>query len=202
MSEHVRVVKGAVVIEDRFAEPERELLTRRYRSRKVVELWRTRHRSFDFLKDLPHLEDLSLIRVKVDDPRALSEIRTLKRLFLNGLNPGSGWDFLADLTQVEELHLLNVRGPLTLPDLQRLDHLATFRVWGCKGLADVSALEKTPRLEEVWLTDTALTPDLVLPLLEKPSVRYLSSSFPRRRDDELFQEYLARYGKVQWRESP
>ena len=49
--------------------------------------------------------------------------------------------------------------------------------------------------------DTALTPDRLLPLLEKPSVAYLSSTFGTRRDTDLFDERLVRYGKTRFRDS-
>ena len=139
--------------------------------------------------------------MKVADPRALAEIGTLRRLFLNGFTSAAGWGFLADLTQIEELHILNTRGALVLPDLQRLDHLRTFRIWGCKGLSDLSILTDVPHLEEVELVDTALAPDDLLPLLEKPSIAYLSATFATKRDTDRFDEYLDTYGKRAFREA-
>ena len=67
-------------------------------------------------------------------------------------------------------------------------------------LLDASILTEVPHLEEVQLVDTALTPDDLLPLLEKPSVAYLSSSFGTRRQADLFDGYLDRYGKKAHRE--
>ncbi|GEL98214.1 hypothetical protein [Cellulomonas terrae] len=199
MSKNVRIVKGTVVAEGSFSES--ELLVGRYTSRRAFELWRAQLPSLAFLTDLPLLESLGLINVKVADPGALAEVGTLRSLFLNEFRSAAGWDFLADLTQVEELHILNTRGALVLPDLRRLDHLTTFRIWGCKGLSDISFLIDVPHLEEVALVDTALTPDDLLPLLQKPSVAYLSSSFARRREADLFDEYLDRYGKTADREA-
>ncbi|MDQ0372712.1 hypothetical protein [Cellulomonas humilata] len=195
----MRVVKGTVVVEENFSQAD---LVRRHASRREFELWRMRLASLEFLKDLPAIERLGLINVKVADPHALAEIGTLRNLFLNGFTSAPGWGFLAELTQIEELHILNTRGKLVLPDLTRLDHLKTFRIWGCKGLSDISILTEVPHLEEVQLVDTALTPDDLVPLLEKPSVRYLSSSFGTQRESKLFEEYLDTYGKKQWRESP
>lgn len=201
MSKTISLLKGKVIIEGKFAEQEQELLIEKYKSKKVFEFWRTQLKSLTFLKDLPNLEDLGLINVKVDDINALSEVNTLKRLFLNELKLNSGWGFLQNLTQIEELHILNIKGELTLPDLQKLDHLKTFRLWGCKGLADISILEKIPNLEEVELVDTALTLENLLPLFEKPSIKYLSSSFSKKKDKELFKEYLNKYGKKAYRET-
>ena len=195
----MRVVKGTVVVEETFSQAD---LVRRHASRREFELWRMRLASLAFLTDLPAIERLGLINVKVADPHALAEIGTLRNLFLNGFTSASGWGFLAELTQIEELHILNTRGKLVLPDLARLDHLKTFRIWGCKGLSDISILTEVPHLEEVQLVDTALTPDDLVPLLEKPSVGYLSSSFGTQRESKLFEEYLDTYGKKQWRESP
>lgn len=201
MSKNISLLKGKVVIEGKLSEPEQEFLIEKYQSKKVFELWRTQLKSLTFLKDLRKMESLSLINTKVEDPQALSEIGSLKNLFLNEFKPGSGWNFLANLSQIEELQILNTRGELALPDLQKLDHLKTFRIWGCKGFADISILENTPNLEEIELVDTGLTPEKLLPLLEKPSVKYLSSSFNTKKDNELFQEYLDRYGKKAFRET-
>lgn len=201
MSKNISLLKGKVVIEGKFSEPEQEFLIEKYKSKKVFEFWRTQLKSLTFLKNLTMMESLSLINTKVEDPNALSEIGTLKNLFLNEFKPGSGWGFLANLTQIEELHILNTRGELILPDLQKLDQLKTFRIWGCKGFADISILKNTPNLEEVELVDTALTPEQLLPLFEKPSVKYLSSSFNTKKDNELFQVYLDKYGKKAYRET-
>jgi len=116
----MRVVKGTVVVEGTFSESD---LVRRHASRREFELWRMRLASLAFLTDLPAIERLGLINVKVADPRALAELGTLRNLFLNGFTSASGWGFLAELAQIEELHILNTRGPLVLPDLRRLDHL-------------------------------------------------------------------------------
>jgi hypothetical protein len=201
MSKNISLLKGKVVIEGKLSEPEQEFLIEKYKSKKVFEVWRTQLKSLTFLKDLPKMESLSLINTKVEDPQALSEIGSLKNLFLNEFKPGSGWNFLADLSQIEELQILNTRGELALPDLQKLDHLKIFRLWGCKGFVDISILENTPNLEELELVDTGLTPEKLLPLLEKPSVKYLSASFSTKKDNELFQEYLARHGKKAFRET-
>ncbi len=201
MSKNISLLKGKVVIEGKLSEPEQEFLIEKYKSKKVFEIWRTQFKSLTFLKDLLKMESLSLINTKVEDPQALSEIGSLKNLFLNEFKPGSGWNFLANLSQIEELQILNTRGELALPDLRKLDHLKTFRIWGCKGFVDISILKNTPNLEEVELVDTGLTPEKLLPLLEKPSVKYLSSSFNTKKDNELFQEYLDKYGKKSFRET-
>lgn len=198
MPKNIRIVHGTVVAEGRFSES--DLLVPRYTSRGDVELWRAELPSLAFLKNLPVLERLGLINVKVADPRALAEIGTLRNLFLNGFRSAAGWDFLADLTQIEELNVLNTRGQLVLPDLHRLESLRTFFAWGCRGLSDLSFLTEVPRLEEVQLVDTALTPDDLVPLLEKPSVAYVSATFATRREADLFEAYLERYGKKAHRE--
>ena len=199
MPENVRLLKGRVVVEGKLSGPEQELLVEKYKSKKAFEFWRTQLKSLAFLKELPSLESLSLVNARIEDVNALSEVNTLKTLFLNEARLGSDWGFLANLCQIEELHILNIRGELALPDLGNLDCLRAFRIWGCKGLADISALENTPRLEEVELIDTGLTPERTLPLFKKPSIKYLNASFGKKKSDELFQEYLERYGKLRAR---
>lgn len=196
MPTNVSVIKGAVVVEGALTEPDRQRLVRLCATRSTVEVWRAQHTALALLLDLPGLADLSLVNVRVDDPGALPEISTLRRLFLNQARFRTGWGFLASLTQIEELHLLNVRGEVVLPDLRALDRLRMVRVWGCTGLTDVSGLAVAPHLEDVRLVDTGMTPAGLAPLLEKPSVRRLSSTFPRIKDDEHFRELLARHGKT------
>jgi hypothetical protein len=200
MSKNISLLKGKVVVEGKFSEPEQELLITKYKSKKVFEFWRVQLKSLTFLKEFPNIESLSLINVKAEDLNTLAQIGTLKKLFLNELKPASGWNFLAHLIQIEDLHILNTRGEFILPDLHKLDHLKTFRIFGCKGLADISMLKNAQNLEEVELVDTALTPENLLPIFENPSVKYLSSSFNTKKDNELFQMYLAKYGKKAFRD--
>lgn len=195
MSKNIGLLKGKVVIEDQFSESEQELLIKKYKSKTEFEFWRTKHKSLTFLKDLPELESLSLISTKVENADFLSEIPKLKTLFLNAAKFDSGWNFLENLNQIEELHILNVRGKLILPDLKMLDQLKSFRIWGCKGLADISVLENVRQLEEVDLVDTAVTLENLLPVIEKPSVKYINATFGRKKDRDLFQEYVDKFEK-------
>jgi hypothetical protein len=195
MSKNIGLLKGKVVIEDQFAESEQELLIKKYKSKTEFEFWRTKHKSLTFLKDLPELEILSLIGTKIENADFLSEIPKLKTLFLNAAKFDAGWNFLANLNQIEELHILNIRGKLILPDLKMLDHLKSFRIWSCKGLADISVLENVRQLEEVDLVDTSVTLEKLLPLIKKSSVKYINATFSSKKDRDLFQEYVDRHGK-------
>lgn len=201
MSKNVSLLKGKVVIEGKISGPEQEFLIEKYKTKKVFEIWRSQLKELSFLKNLPNIEVLSLINTKVEDSQALSQIGTLKNLFLNEFKPGSGWDFLAGLSQIEELQILNTRGELALPDLQKLGGLKIFRLWGCKGFTDISILNHAPNLEEVELIDTGLSPADLLFLFERPNVKYLNASFKTKKENDTFQEYLDRYGKKAFRES-
>lgn len=199
MSKNVSLRKGKVVIEDKFTASEEELIKSKHRAKKAFEFWRTRHTSLLVLKELSNIDDLSFINCKIGDPSALAHLATLKRLFFNGTQVSSGLGFLSDLSQIEELHLLNLKGNLTLPSFKNLDALKRFRVWGCKKLSDVSALEEVRNLEEVELIDTALEPDDLLALLKKPSTKYINPQFKTQRHNDAFAEYLARYNKSRHR---
>ncbi|KYF53237.1 hypothetical protein BE08_22850 [Sorangium cellulosum] len=179
---------------------EEEVVRARYRDRKIFEFWRTSHASLLFLKDLSDVEDLSFVNAKIEDASALSCLSTLKRLFLNGVRVSSGFGFLATLDQIEELHLLNLRGELVLPDLGGLGSLRRFRVWGCKRFSDASVLKGVRDLEEVELVDTALGPDDLLVLFEKASVKYIDSRFGTKRHNDAFSEYLVKFNKKQYRD--
>lgn len=196
----IRIIKGKVVVEGSFTASEEGILRARHSSRRTFEFWRTHHRSLSCLLELSELEELSLINAKVEDPSALSGLKTLRTLRLNGVKVSAGLEFLAGLSQVETLHLLNMRGPLTLPDLGGLAALRTFRVWGCRGLADVSPLTGAPNLEEVELIDTGLEPDDLTALLEKPSVQYIHAQFRTKKHNDLFVERLNKLHKKRFRE--
>jgi hypothetical protein len=198
VSKHVTVVKGKVLVQDQFTSVEEALVRTKHRNKSVFEFWRTRHASLEFLSDFEKLEELSLINATIATPESLSKLRGLKKLFLNGAKFASGYGFLAHLDQIEELHLLNVRGAFTLPDLEPLASLRTFRVWGCKGFADASVLNAAPRLEELEFIDTALTPEALTALFEKESVKYLSARFGTKRENDAFSQLSTTYGKARY----
>lgn len=201
MTKNVSLLKGKVVVQDKFSSAEEEILNKKYKGKTVFEFWRTSHQSLCFLESMENIESLSLINTKIDDATALADLNTLNHLFLNGIKLKSGWDFLADLKQIRELHILNIKGELTLPNLAKLDSLNTFRIWGCKGLGDVSFLLGVPKLEEIELIDTALQPDDLLGLLAKPSVRYVNARFNTKKNNDLFLEYLQKFNKKQYRDA-
>ena len=124
----------------------------------------------------------------------------MRSLFINTSAIAAGFDFLADLAQVEELHLLNHRGPLTLPALEGMAALKRFRVWGCKGFTDISVLAEVPQLEEVELIDAGLEPEDLKPLITKPTIRYVNAQFATQSRNAHFTELLAKYGKGKYPE--
>ncbi|WP_437991875.1 hypothetical protein [Sorangium sp. So ce145] len=193
-------MKGKVVVEDKFTSLEEEVIKARYGSKSVFEFWRTNHASLSFLKELSGIEDLSFVNAKIEDPSSLSCLTTLKRLFLNGVKVSSGFGFLSDLSRVEELHLLNMKGELALPSLEGLGSLKSFRVWGCKRFSDASALKEVRGLEEVEFIDTAMEPDDLLVLFEKASIKYIDSRFRTKRQNDVFSEYLVKFNKSQYRD--
>lgn len=200
MPNNFRSIKGKVVIEDQFTLLEEEIVKTRYKNKKAFEFWRMNLKSLDFLKDLHAVEDLGLINVKIENAAALGDINTLKKLFLNQVRPASGWDFLAQLSQIGQLHLLNIRGSLTLPGFENLTSLKAFHVWGCKGFADISILKDTRNLEEVKFVGTALEPDDLLPLFERDSIKFVSAQFKTKQQNDIFLEYLEKYKKKQYPE--
>ena len=82
-----------------------------------------------------------------------------------------------------------------LPDLGKLDQLKVFRIWGCKEFSDISVLKNARQLEELDLVDTAVTLENLLPLIKKSSVKYINATFSRKKDRDLFQDYLDKFGK-------
>ncbi|WP_434046605.1 MULTISPECIES: hypothetical protein [Sorangium] len=200
MSKNISIVKGKVVVEGKFTSLEEEVVRAKCRGRKILEFWRTSHASLSFLRGLIGVEELSFVNAKIEDPSALSCLSTLKRLFLNGVRVRSGFGFLATLEQIEELHLLNLKGELVLPDLEGLDSLRKFCVWGCKGFSDASVLKGVRHLEEVEFIDTAMGPDDLLVLFEKASIKCVDSRFRTKRHNDTFSEYLVKFNKRQYRD--
>lgn len=141
----VRLVAGKVVVTGDVSDAVRRTLLTRYRKREVVELWRADLDDLTFLTELPGLRSLSVVSCRLLDTAPLARCTALRTLFLNQARPRDGWEFLAGLGQVEELHLLNVRGDLPLPDLTGMTSLRVLRVWGCTGLRSLAALSSSAR---------------------------------------------------------
>lgn len=66
MPGNIRLIKGKVVIEDRFTSLEEGIVRARHRGKRAFEFWRTHHRSLSFLVELSDLEELSLINATVN----------------------------------------------------------------------------------------------------------------------------------------
>lgn len=201
MAADISIVKGKVCVTGQLTEAQIPDLVRRCATRSRLELRRTRHKTFDFLEQLPDLEELELVRTRVSDAGALARLSALRVLWLNGVTVESGFDFLTGLPQVRELHLLNHRGSLELPDLAGMTSLRTFREWGCKGLTDLSVLLGVQRLEEVVLTDAKVEPEDFTPVLAMPSVRYVSAQFGSKQRNDRFVEIVTAHGKAQYRDA-
>lgn len=191
----VRLVTGKVVVTGAVSDAVRRSLLTRHRTREVVELWRADLDDLAFLTELPGLRSLSVVNCRLVDTAPLARCTALRTLFLNQARPRDGWDFLARLDQVEELHLLNVRGDLPLPDQTGMTSLRVLRVWGCAGLHSLAALERAPVLESVECVGTGLGPQDFEGVLARPSVRYVSSTFGTRAAREQFATMLAHHGK-------
>jgi hypothetical protein len=191
----VKVVKGAVMVEGAISAETLPLLKAKMKNRTRLELWRATLPTLAFLSDLTPLEHLSVVNCKVTDASALGEIEGLRSLFLNGSSFKEGLGFLADVRDVEELDLLNLRGTFSVPALTALRRLSRVRVWGCKGFTDVAALAAAPHLAAVELVDVGLEPHTLGPLLEHGSLRFLDAQFGTVARQRRFAELLAQSGK-------
>lgn len=200
MPADISVVKGKVCVTGQLTDAQVPDLVRRCATRSRLELRRTRHQTLELLEQLPGIEELELVRTRVTDAGALARLPALRVLWLNGVTVESGFGFLAGLSQVQELHLLNHRGALELPDLAGMTSLRTFREWGCKGLTDLSVLLDVPQLEEVALTDAGVEPEDLVPVVAMPSVRYVSAQFGSKGRNDRFAEIVAAHGKAQYRD--
>lgn len=201
MSATAKILKGTVSIEGQLSRANEAALAKKYAGKTSFNLRRMKLESLSFLGAFEGIRDLSFVNVKVADASALTELGALERLFLNGVTVGAGFGFLSKLAALEELHLLNLRGPLELPSLTDLGALTKFRVWGCKGFSDLSILQEVPNLEELELVDTALEPDDLLPLLGKTSVRFVAAQFKTKKHNDVFSEHLTKFGKTRYREA-
>lgn len=200
MAATIKVVKGSVVVEGVLADEQHADVIRRCKGRSQLELWRGQYRDLEFLELVAGLEGLSVVSSRIADPSALARLPGLRCLFLNGARIDAGFGFLAHLAQVEELSLLNLRGALELPDLSDLTALRRFRVWGCKGFADAASLATLPNLEELELVDTGFErdPEVLEPLVAKPSLRYVSATFGAKSRNDRFDALLAKHGKSRY----
>jgi hypothetical protein len=195
----VRVVKGTVQVTGDLTPDIVRILTTRHRARTEVEIWRARIDTLDTLAELEAIDRLALVNCRLADPASLSRMPTLRRLFLNELTPAGGWAFLAGVTQLDELELLNIRGPLALPSFAEHRTLTRIHVWGCRGLDDAAALASAPALTELACVDTGLDLDSLAPLLAHPTLRYLDVGLRTARANAELDELLAAHGKQRHR---
>jgi hypothetical protein len=145
---------------------------------------------------LPRLADLSVYGGKIADWTPLAKVKTLRKIFLNGvaiaeeLPPPFG-----QLDKLVELSLLH------LPKLARIDlsgckRLARFRVWSCMRLRDLSSLHALPALREVVLVGTPHDPKGLRTLLALPQIKHISAQFGSVRKNRELDELLVEYGKT------
>lgn len=195
MTGDIRVTKGTVQVTGELTPDTVRALTTRHRVRTEIEIWRARIATLDVLAGMERIERLALVNSRLADPASLSRMPQLRRLFLNQLTPAGGWGFVAGLTQLDELELLNIRGPIALPSLAEHRTLSRILVWGCRGFDGAAELASAPALTELTCVDTGLELDHLAPLLAHPTLRYLNVQLRTVRANAQLDELLAANGK-------
>lgn len=114
----VKVVKGAVVVGGDVSADIVPLLIAKAKTRTRLEVWRASLPDMDFLSDLTTIEHLSIVHCKVVDSSALPDAGSIRSLFINGSTFRQGLGFIASMEGLEALHLLNLRGSVTVPEAQ------------------------------------------------------------------------------------
>lgn len=194
----VKVVKGAVVVEGDVSADIVPLLIAKAKTRTRLEIWRASLPDMDFLSDLTTIEHLSIVHCKVVDSSALPDAGSIRSLFINGSTFRQGLGFIASMEGLEALHLLNLRGSVTVPELSTLARLVSVRVWGCSGLTDVRALATAPNLRDVALVATGLEPESLMPLLRHPTLVSLDSQFATQAKQRTYTGLLAEFEKTRF----
>jgi hypothetical protein len=178
-------------------------------------------KEIEVLSDLLELEDLTLRSITTPDVQFLAPLPQLWSLDikLGGIRAFTG---IAGKTSIKYLEIWQVRG---LPDigvvamlpglqnlfLQSLPHPASFPeltgstglrrivVENLKGLADFTALEGAPLLEEFALLDgRKQTPQQLLPVLNNPQVLRASAFFGSDRKNNEFTRLREKHGKAEF----
>lgn len=176
-------------------------------------------KGIDVLKELRELEDLTLRSITTPDLQYLSQLPRLWSLDikLGGIRGFAGIEGkesikYLELWQVRDLRNIDVVGTLRgLQNLflQSLPHIGAFPrlvdshslrrivVDNLKSLADFTALETAPALEEFALiAGRKLNPDQLLPVLKNPSVRRVRAGFGSARNHNAFSLLQEEYGKA------
>ena len=194
----VKVVKGTVVVEGDVSADIVPLLIAKAKNRTRLEIWRASLPDMDLLSDLITIEHLSIVNCKVVDSSALPRVCSIRSLFINGSTFRQGLGFIASMEGLEALHLLNLRGSVTVPELSTLARLVSVRVWGCSGLTDLRALATAPNLRDVALVATGLEPESLLPLFRHPTLVSLDSQFATQAKQRTYTGLLAEFGKTRF----
>ena len=194
----VKVVKGVVVVEGEFSLEQLPQLKAKLTNRSRLELLRVSLPNLEFLDELSGLDDVRIMYSTIGDPSALAGVPGLRSLFINASSFSGGFEFLGQLTALEELDVLNMRGKFAVPALSELTRLTRFRAWGCKGFTEVTPIAAAPRLEHVELVDTGLEPESLMPLLSHETLSSLDAQFGTQATQKKYLTLLAEHGKTRY----
>ncbi len=176
------------------------------------------NKSIEVLSCLPLLEDVTLRSVTTSDLRYLAPLEKLWSLDvkLGGIKSFAGiegkssikylelWqirnleniDVISTLTGLQNLFLQSLPNVVRAPSVSDLGSLRRVVLQNLKGLTDLSSLEMAPALEEFGLFEAKRQePEIVLPVLQNPNVKFCDCWFGSDRKNARFSQLCGKYAK-------
>ena len=169
----------------------------KYRDQQLLTLRHIQSDSLEFISDWADLRDLRLYGCRIGKWSPLTGLQSLEHLFLNGMRDRQpDLSFLSQLTRLEKLGVGAFPHWTVFPDMSRCTRLKRLHIFGCKRLADLSAVPRIPNLESFGIVQTPQEPNDLLPIMAMPKMKAMSGAFGSRKKDDLFQELLKKHGLV------
>ncbi|RYJ38033.1 hypothetical protein NU08_2936 [Flavobacterium anhuiense] len=186
-------LNAQVLIEERLKDEDIQQLLNHKRT-KVLSLRRLKLDNLEFLLALKELEDLRLYGCTVKDFSALSQLKNLKKLFINAVaNDTNNFSFLNELSNLEELGIGYATQFESFPKLTDCLKLKKVSIFNCKKLEAINNVETIPNLETFSIVETPQKPKDLEFVMMLPKIKYFSGAFGGKKNDEEFRALLLKH---------
>lgn len=193
MNKGVNKLKSGIFVEYRINEKDIQELIQ-YKRCKTITLTGIKTENLDFLLNLKNLNSIRLYNCKINDYSALSGLKKLTDIFINGVKSTEiDFSFLSEIQSLETIGIGYVFHFKSFPDLSLCTNLKRVTLFNCKNLVDISNVELIPSLESFGIVATPIKPLDLEFLMKKKSLKSMSGAFGRVKDDKLFHDLLEKY---------
>jgi hypothetical protein len=186
-------LKTQVLIEERLREEDIQQLLK-HKHTKVLSLTKLKVDNLEFLLPLKQLEDLRLYGCTVKDYSALSQLKNLKKLFINNVrNETNNFSFINQLVILEKLGIGYALQFQSFPELTNCSKLKMVSIFNCKKLENINNIKTIQNLETFSIVETPQKPKDLEFIMKLPTIKYFSGAFGGKKVDEEFRALLLKH---------